>query len=356
MKVLHFHFGKDGGAERFFVHLLNGFAERGVEQKVIIRPDRAWKPLIDGSVEVMESHFRTFSLDRLMLPLRVSALIRQWKPDCVFGWMPKGAKLVPANPEPLRLVRLGDYPTALSKFRNIDTVVCNTPGIARHVREMGWTRDVEIISNFTSMERVTPFDRAALDTPASAFLISSMGRFVPRKGFEVLVRALALRPDAYLWLIGNGEQETNLRDIASRLNVLDRIRFLGWQKDPRPYVAASNCFAMASSHEPLGNVILEAWAQSVPVVSTRSEGPAWFMRDGENGLLIDIGDHEGFAGGFARIEKEDGLAGKIVDGGLQTLQTTFSREAVVQAYLDLFASRATSAAGGNIKSPPAPRP
>lgn len=52
---MHFHFGKDGGAERFFVHLLNGLAARGVQQRVVIRPGRAWKRDIDQSVEVFES-------------------------------------------------------------------------------------------------------------------------------------------------------------------------------------------------------------------------------------------------------------------------------------------------------------
>ena len=47
MRVMHFHFGKDGGAERFFVHLLNGLAERGVEQRIVIRPGRNWKQKID---------------------------------------------------------------------------------------------------------------------------------------------------------------------------------------------------------------------------------------------------------------------------------------------------------------------
>lgn len=339
MKVMHFHFGKDGGAERFFVHLLNGLAERGVEQKIVIRPDRAWKNNIHSSVEVIESHFRTASPDRFLLPLRVDALIKRWKPDSVLGWMPKGAKLVPGNPAPHRLVRLGDYPTTLKKFRNIDTVVCNTPGIASHVRAMGWKRGVEVISNFTDMERVAPFARSALNTPEKAFVISSMGRFVPRKGFDVLIRALAERPNAYLWLIGDGEQESNLRALAEQLGVDDRVRFAGWQKDPRPFIAASDCFAMASSHEPLGNVILEAWAQHVPVVSTRSEGPTWFMRDGDNGLMVDIGDHQGFAREIGRIQDDGEMSKKLVASGLRTLEQQFSADAVVRAYMALFASR-----------------
>jgi len=339
MKIVHFHFGKDGGAERFFVHLVNAFAGRGVEQKIVIRPDRAWKADLDASVDVEESHFRTASLDRILLPLRVRAMIRQWRPDCVLGWMPKGAKLVPGVAGPLKLVRLGDYPTSLRKFRNIDTVVCNTPGIARHVREMGWTRGIEVISNFTETVAAVPVARSVLDTPEDAYVVSSMGRFVPRKGFDVLIRALAGRPDIVLWLIGGGEEEQNLKALAAELGVADRVRFAGWQKDPLPFIAASDCFAMASSHEPLGNVVLEAWGQGVPVVSTRSEGPTWFMRDEENGLLVDIGDHEAFAAAFERLRAEPQLVSRIVAGGRTTLDVMFSEDAVVGAYMRLIEAR-----------------
>lgn len=351
MKIAHFHFGKEGGAERFFVHLVNALAERGVEQRVVIRPGRLWRGDLHRSIGVKESHFRTVSLDRVLLPLYARSLVKRWQPDCVLGWMPKGAKLVPNVPGPLRLVRLGDYPTSFKKFRNIDTIVCNTPGIARHVREMGWQRGVEIISNFTNSEKVAPIERSALDTPSDAYVVSSMGRFVPRKGFDVLIRMLAEREGIYLWLIGGGEEEENLRALAAELGVLDRIRFAGWQPDPRPYIAASDCFAMASSHEPLGNVVLEAWAQRVPVVSTRSEGPSWFMRDGDNGLMVDIGDHKGFAERVGELGNDADLAQRVVDGGLRTLEQMFSEDAVVNAYISLIAS--TSGAKSSETASPA---
>jgi glycosyltransferase involved in cell wall biosynthesis len=339
IRVLHLHFGKDGGAEVFFVHLLNALAERGVEQTIVIRPDRQWKKNLPASVNVIESHFRTFSIDRIMLPLRVAALVRRWQPDSILGWMPKGAKLMPAHTPVLRLARLGDYPVSFKRFENIDVLVCNTPGIARHVRDMGWTRGVEVISNFTSLERAEPVSRSVLDTPEDAFVISSMGRFVPRKGFDVLIRATALLTGAYLWILGSGEQEGNLRALSDQLGVSDRVRFAGWQADPRPFIAASDCFAMASSHEPLGNVILEAWAQKVPVVSTRSEGPTWFMQDGVDGLLVPIDDHQAFADAISRIRDEKGLAEKLVEGSERTLENRFSRDAVVDAYVSLLGSR-----------------
>jgi glycosyltransferase involved in cell wall biosynthesis len=339
MRVLHFHFGKDGGAERFFVHLINGLAQAGVEQKIVIRPDRSWRSEVDSTIEVIESHYRTVSLDRILLPMRVRGLIRQWKPDAVLGWMPKGAKLVPNEPGPLKLVRLGDYPEALEKFRNIDVVVCNTPGIAAHVKKLGWKRDVAVISNFTDMQKVEPVSRDLLDTPNDALLISSMGRFVPRKGFDTILQSLPKLPGVYFWAIGGGEQEANLRALAEELGVADRVRFAGWQADPRPYVAASDVFVAASSHEPLGNVILEAWAQQTPVVSTRSEGPSWFMTDEVDGLIVDIGDADAIAAAIKRLQLDPTLGARLVFGGSATLQEKFSQRGVVRAYMALFGSK-----------------
>ena len=339
MKVVHFHFGKDGGAERFFVHLVDALAERGVEQSVVIRPNRAWRAAVARHASIVESHFRNLSLDRALLPLRARRLVRD--ADAVMAWMPKGAKLMPRHAGAIRVARLGDYPEHLHKFANIDVLVCNTPGIAEHVRELGWRRRVEVISNFTFAERVAPVSRSAYDTPDDAFLVTAMGRFVPRKGFATVLDALANAPNAWLWLLGEGEEGDALRARAARLGVAERVRFLGWQPDTRPFVAASNTFAMSSSHEPLGNVVLEAWSQDVPVVSTRCEGPSWFMTHERDGLMVEIDDADGFAQVFERLRTERGLCDRLREGGRATLAGTFSREAVTDSYLDLFAGRST---------------
>ena len=339
MKVTHFHFGKDGGAERFYVNLTNALAKRGVEQISVIRPERAWRPRVEDATQIIESHFRNFSLDRILLPLRVKRLAKKWHPDAMMAWMPKGAKLMPNYSKAMRITRLGDYPTKLDHFKNIDVLVCNTPGIAEHVKQMGWTRGIEVISNFTNTEKVQPIKRSNMDTPETAFVVSSMGRFVPRKGFDVLIASMAHSPGTWLWIIGDGELEQELKNHARQLGVLERIRFAGWQMDPRPYVAASDAFAMASSHEPLGNVVLEAWAQETPVISTRCEGPSWFMEDGKNGLLVDVGDAVGFAGAYKKLQNSKKLRQKLVQGGTAKLDSTFSEGTVCNAYMNLFSRK-----------------
>ncbi|OAP42524.1 glycosyltransferase [Sinorhizobium glycinis] len=339
MKVMHFHFGKDGGAERFFVHLVNALAERGVEQTSVIRPHRQWRSEIEGATKITESNFRNLSLDRLLLPRKVMHMARRDRPDALMAWAPRASQLMPAYNGCIKISRLGDYPPRLDYFRNTDCLVCNTPGIAEHVRQLGWKRDVEIISNFTSTERAKPISRATLDTPEDAPVVMSMGRFVERKGFHTLIEAVAKVPGVYLWLLGDGEEGDSLHKLASDLGISQRVRFAGWQKDTRPFLAAADIFVMASSHEPLGNVILEAWAQGTPVVSSRSEGPQWFMRDNENGLLVDIGDADSFGRAIERIANDRSLGAALAERGHETLVSQFSKEAITDAYLRLFASR-----------------
>jgi glycosyltransferase involved in cell wall biosynthesis len=336
MKVHHYHFGKDGGAERFFVHLVNALARRGVEQTAVIRPNRLWRKDIENSAKLIESNFRNLSPDRLLLPLKVMRNARRDKPDALFSWATRASRLMPNYKGCIKISRLGDYPTNLSYFKNTDVLVCNTPGIGEHVRRIGWTRGVEVISNFTNTERVAPIDRASLDTPEGVPVVMSMGRFVPRKGFALLTQAVAKLPDVHLWLAGDGEERENVEKLAADLGVRDRVRFLGWQKDTRPFLAAADIFVMPSSHEPLGNVILEAWAQEKPVVSSRSEGPSWFMQDGENGLLADIGDVDGFSRAIERLINDKALAAHVAAGGHATLMQQFSEDAVAGAYIELF--------------------
>ena len=179
--------------------------------------------------------------------------------------------------------------------------------------------------------------RAALGTPENAFLISGAGRFVPRKGFDLLIRAAARTPDAWLWLIGDGEERPALEALVREVGMAGRTRFTGWVEEPIHHIAATDVFGMPSRHEPLGNVILEAWQAGVPVVATLSEGPAWYMVDGENGMLVDIDDLDAFTAAVGLLQSDRAFAETLIAGGRARLEEMFSRDRIVDRYLDLFA-------------------
>lgn len=339
MKVIHFHFGKDGGAERFFVNLANALAERGVEQKFVIRPDRIWREEISDLGQIVENHYRRSSLSQFWLEWKVRQMVREFKPDALVSWMPRASRLMPKVGDAIKITRLGDFPQKLNHFKNCDVLVGNVPGIGERCRDLGWTKRVEIISNFAKEIKPVPVTRASLDTPEDAFVISSAGRFVPRKGMDALIRATAKLDNAWLWLVGDGKEKDNLIAIAKEVGMSDRLRFAGWQKEPAHFLAATDVFCMPSRHEPLGNVVLEAWSLGLPVVSSRSEGPSWFMRDGDNGLMVDIDDIDGYANAFQRLRTDKALCKTLIAGGNHSLDHQFSKKAIADQYIDLFSGK-----------------
>jgi glycosyltransferase involved in cell wall biosynthesis len=338
MRLLHVHFGKDGGAERFFVKLANAFSRRGLEQEFWLRPGRIWRKDVEACGRVHEGVHRPGSPSRWLLDWRLRRSIARFRPDIILAWAPLACRALPARTGCARIGRLGDFPEALSRFNNIDILVGNTPDIEKRILDLGWTRRTATVTNFSDVTAADPIDRTSLGVPRDAFLVVGMGRFVHRKGFDVLIEATAKLPNAHLWLIGDGEERANLEALAAKTGITDRLTFLGWQDKPADFVAATDVLVMPSRHEPLGNVVLEGWSIGTPVISAKAEGPVWMMTDEADGLLTDIGDVDGLAHALTRLRDDRQLAARLVDGGRATLDARFSEKAVVDAYLDLFAS------------------
>ena len=183
-RVLHIHFGKDGGAERFFVNLVQALGERGVEQRFVVRPGRTWRGEIEGLGPLVENHYRRLSISSLLLEWRLGRIAHRWRPNAIVAWMPRAARLLPDYPEAVKLARLGDYPKPkhLRHFSRADILIGNHPGIVRRCRDLGWTRPVRTVTNFPCVVPPRPVARAALDTPEDVLLISRCRPICPQKG------------------------------------------------------------------------------------------------------------------------------------------------------------------------------
>jgi len=337
LRVIHVHFGKEGGAERFFVKLAHALDRRGVEQRFIIRPGRSWGAEIAKLGPVIHNNFRVFSPLTPLVHWQANRWVKSWRPHAVMSWMPRAARLVHAWPGVVKLNRMGDFPQNLKHFENLDILVGNVPGIAQTCRDLGWTKPALTISNFTPLTIPVPVPRAAHDTPEGAFLFAAGGRFQPRKALDTAIRALARIPGAYLWLIGDGRLRPELEALANELKVTDRLRFVGWVDDPIHHIAAADAFLLPSRHEPLGNILLEAWAAGVPSVSTRCEGPSWFMRDGIDGLMTPIDDDEAIANALMQLRDSPQKAAVYAANARSRLEEMFSEEAICRDYMKVFA-------------------
>ena len=335
-RIFHIQPGTDGGTERFFVTLSEGFNERGIEQQFAIRPGRPWRREVEGFGDIQEGQF-LHRTPRGMFDLwRLHRAIRDFQPDAIMAWRAPAARLIPRAVPVAKIVRLGDYPRHVRHFAGLDAVVCNNPSIARHILDLGWGGDAPIISNFSRPVSSAPISRAELDTPDGAFVVCGAGRFTKVKGFDLLIAAVAQLQGVYLWLAGDGPEAEALLWQAEDLGVSDRVRFAGWRDDPTEVIAAADAFVLPSRDEPLGNALIEAWRVGVPSVASMTDGPSWYAEDGRDALLVPIGDATAIASALRCLMEDARLRGQLIESARATLSQKFDRSGVVDAYLELF--------------------
>jgi glycosyltransferase involved in cell wall biosynthesis len=195
---------------------------------------------------------------------------------------------------------------------------------------------VHLLPNFVAATPAPPAPRAALATPADAPLLLGLGRLHANKAFDVLIDALAALPAAHLWLAGEGPERAALVRRAGERGVAARLHMLGWRDDVPALLAAADVLVCASRHEPLGNVVIEAWAHRVPVVAAASQGPRGLVRDGRDGLLVPVDDAGALAAALRRLIDDRPLGGALARAGRARYEAEFTESAVVRQYLALF--------------------
>jgi glycosyltransferase involved in cell wall biosynthesis len=115
----------------------------------------------------------------------------------------------------------------------------------------------------------------ASDLGARAPLVLAIGRLSREKGHGLLLKAFAhmRTPDARLAVLGEGPQRAHLEELARNLGIAERVDFAGWQADVWPWLNRARVLALPSRTESFGNVVVEALAAGLPVVSTDTPGP-----------------------------------------------------------------------------------
>ncbi|MGD9536488.1 MAG: glycosyltransferase [Alphaproteobacteria bacterium] len=330
--------GEHGGAERFFVRLVGALARAGVEQRVLLRRGRSWADEIEGlGVPVCGLGFGG-ALD-VTTRHRFARQVEGFAPRIVLTWMSRATRFCPRSDGGRRFVhaaRLGGY-YDLKYYRHCDHLIGNTLDLVRYFRANDWPAErSHYLPNFVDATPAAPASRAALDTPEDARVVLALGRLHRNKAYDVLLRALARLPDVVLWLAGEGPERSRLEAMAEELGVARRVRWLGWRADVGALMAACDVFACPSRIEPLGNVVIEAWAHGAPVAAAASVGPAALIASGETGLLVPVEDHEALANSVRVMLDNPALAARLSEAGRKAYEASFTEAAVVSAYLRFF--------------------
>jgi glycogen(starch) synthase len=177
-------------------------------------------------------------------------------------------------------------------------------------------------------------------------VVVAYGRVEERKGFDLLLRAVArLDPPAHVVIGGDGAALDGLRALAHDLGIGDRSHFTGRlsREEVAGVVSAADVLVLPSRVEAFGIVALEAWRGGAPLVMTSLGGAADFVTDGEDGLLVDPTDVAALAAAVDRVLTEPGLAARLVTTGKDTVGR-FGWGRVVRDYESLYTEVASPTA------------
>ncbi|MBL8251367.1 MAG: glycosyltransferase [Candidatus Competibacter sp.] len=337
-----------GGAELFYARLVNALHRRGHHPLAVTNPNS----LIAKELcpEILQVPIPMRGIWDLWSRWQIRELVRKYRPAIVQTYMGRATRLTRLAPgsRPIHLARLGGY-YSLDGYRHADAWIGNTQGICDYLTRNGLPADrVFHIGNFIAPPEPSPPERLAhrrrkLAIPDDALLVVAVGRLHPVKGFEDLLAAFAGLParlggrPAYLIVVGDGPLNQPLRQLAGQLAIAERVRWTGWQRNPGQFQELADLIVCPSRHEPLGNVILEAWAWRRPVVATRALGPAEIAAHQEDAWLVPVAEPDAL-GNAMRILLEDApLRACLAANGHHKAVTSYSEEVIVNAYLELYA-------------------
>lgn len=284
-------------------------------------------------IDVIHSHYA--------LPHAVSAIlareISKKKVKCVTTLHGTDITIVGAHPTMKNITRYAiensDVVTTVSESLKKETV--DTFGANEH--------KIRCIYNFINPEHFNPSLRTDITQKRGKRVIMHVSNLRPVKRPLDVIKIFDLvlkksREDPELWVIGDGPMQIEMITLAEKLNIRDRVRFMGICSSLGSMIASSDIMLITSQKESFGLTALEAMASAVPVVASRVGGLPEVINDGESGYLFECGNIEEAAEKCLILLHNKEKYEKISKGGLKDSEEKFSMEKIVSEYENIYRS------------------
>lgn len=327
-----------GGAERFVARALGALAAERHEPPEVAVLARRWQdaeaasppdglqairfvrcdPFYIGSVwrdasfaTAVRARLRKESFDLVQSHERIAGLPIYRAGDGVHAsWLERRARAIDGptarvrwsttlNPHHRYLVR-----TEREMFEHPDlrAVICNSTMVRREIAErfaIAGDRLV-LVRNGVDLDRFHPDARdayrhamrTAWSIAPGARVFVLVGSGFERKGVRQAMTALRGVDDAVLVIVGHDKHRSRYEEVAARLEVASRVRFVGPVTDPLPYYAMADLFLLPTIYDPFPNAALEALACGLPTITTDACGAGELIEEGVNGWIVPSGTTE----------------------------------------------------------------
>jgi glycosyltransferase involved in cell wall biosynthesis len=314
-----------GGAERVAATLVNHWSTNGhkVALLTVASTDLDFYALDERVTRIAldlnrsSMNWRDFVLDNFKRLRRMRSAIRDFKPDVILSFLDTtnvrillasigtGVPVIVEEHTDPTQSSLGRTVKFLRRllYRRARAVVVLHPGIARWARGFVRSDAIYVIPNPISPQF---HQNGRVERARGGHCVIAIGRLEAVKGFDMLLRAFAQsakqHPDWTLKIIGDGSKRDQLQELATALNIDDRVIWEGAVKEPERELHQSDLFVLSSRYEGFPMALLEAMACGLPVVSFDCpSGPREIIHDGEDGMLVPPNEIDGLAAAISHL-------------------------------------------------------
>jgi glycosyltransferase involved in cell wall biosynthesis len=194
-------------------------------------------------------------------------------------------------------------------------------------------------SDLAALRGATPLERKALSTPDEARVLIYVGSLsfekCPLRAVDVFSRLAADEPDLYLWMLGDGPQEVECRQMAADRGVADRLRLTGTVQNVAPYLKAADLHLLTSDTEGLPGCLVESAALGLPCVAADVGGVREIALHGETGFVVEPAGLDDYVA-KARLLLENEELRREFGRRASDWAENFSIEAIGPQYMDLY--------------------
>ena len=245
------------------------------------------------------------------------------------------------NPDPpyYRLLYGLLAPAIKSIWGNAAAVIACSDGLRELALQTEPHINIHSIPDGLDVTRFSPLPR---DTHRECVRILTVGRLIPRKDFQLLIRAVPqliqyTTRDFEVEIVGDGPCRSNLVKLAKELGVFHKVRFTGsvpYSKLPEKYQSA-DIFVLCSLAEGMPLALLEAMGSGLPVVGSRVQGVEDVVNVGTNGYLFAAGDVNALATNLISLINDDEQRSQMGNASVMQAQR-YDWKYIAASYLEIY--------------------
>lgn len=365
IKILHVAQAA-GGVDRYIRMLLKYLEKEKFENILVCSQDfreKDYKNLVDFFEQVKMD--RAIGSNDLKAIGEVRRLIKRYNPDIVYAHSSKAGAIARVadiglknhclyNPHGWAFnmrcsAKKKAMYTAIEKIAApfCDKIICISDAEKQSALDKKICREdkLQVIFNGVDIEAYEngihgTVKRKDLNIPEDAFVVGMVGRISPQKAPDIFIKMAKHVKDkvsnAHFIIVGNGDQEAEIKKYAKDNNFLDSLHITGWVDNPMSYVELFDVACLLSRWEGFGLVLPEYMMARKPIVASRVDAIPNIICDGENGLLVEMDDVVGASTAVLKLYLNNNLKSKLIDEGLKTVYKKFDVQRMTRETEKLF--------------------